>query len=88
MMTDKKMTVQEFERISKRLDFNLATRTNLLTISFTTVLATLALAFTVDLDKISCFVFLTPFFLIVPFSARIAYYRIIYARMYSYLRNH
>lgn len=52
MMTDKKMTVQEFERISKRLDFNLATRTNLLTISFTTVLATLALAFTVDLDSV------------------------------------
>lgn len=79
------MTEREYERISKRLEANVAARTTLLTFSFTTVLAALGLAFTVDVDRISCLIFLIPYFLIVPFSARIAYLRIIYARMYSFL---
>jgi len=84
-MADSRITAKEYERIVKRLEFNLATRTNLLTLSFTTVFALLAIALTAEPEKINSFIFIMPFFLIIPFAARITYYRIIYARMYAFL---
>jgi len=52
------MTEREYERLSKRLEAKCVTaRTSLLTSSFTTVLAALGLAFTVNVDRISCLIF-------------------------------
>ena len=56
-MADSRITAKEYERIVKRLEFNLATRTNLLTLSFTTVFALLAIALTAEPEKINSFIF-------------------------------
>ena len=84
-MANSRITAKEYERIVKRLEFNITTRTNLLTLSFTTVFALLAIALTAEPEKINSFIFIMPFFLIIPFAARITYYRITYARMYAFL---
>lgn len=79
------MTNREYEYWVKNLEHNVSTRTNLLTFAFTTVLAVLGLALSVDNDTINVIAFLVPYFLIIPFEGRIAYYRIIHARISAYL---
>ena len=49
------------------------------------MLAVLGVAISTD-EKIHAWVFLIPFFLIIPFTARIAYYRMAYAHLISFLK--
>ncbi len=60
-------------------------RNNLLTFAFTTVLAVIGIAFA-NLDKdIPPLLYLLPHFLIIPFAARITYYRMNHAHKNSFL---
>ena len=81
------VTDREYDKLIKRLEFFDATRNNLLTFSFTSVLAILGVALTLKLDSISVWLCLAPFCLIIPFSARIAYYRLASAHISSFLRQ-
>ena len=82
------MSEKEYDKLYERLIYNLSTRTNLLTFSFTTVSAVLGLAIGLDNESVSPYLFLVPFFLIVPFTARIVYYRIVYAHICSFMITH
>lgn len=81
------VTDKEYEKLIKRLEFFDTMRNNLLTFSFTAVLAILGVALAMDMDSISAWLCLIPFCLIVPFSARIAYYRLASAHINSFLRQ-
>jgi len=74
----------EYERIVKEMEYNLSARHSFLTFAFTTTLAILGVAFTSDIKNE--WLFLAPFFLIVPFTARIAYLRQTHAHYSSFLR--
>lgn len=77
----------EYDKLIKRLEFNDTMRNNLLTFSFTAVLAVLGIALEADLDKFRSWVCLLPYFLIIPFAARISYYRLSSAHISSFLRT-
>ncbi len=76
----------EYSRLTKRLEFYDATRNTLLTFSFTSVLTVLGIALQMDMDMQTSWICLIPYFLIIPFSARISYYRISSAHISSFLR--
>lgn len=82
-----KLTDQEYEKLVKRLEFNDTMRNNLLTFSFSVVLATLGIALQVELDMGSVWFCLLPFLLIIPFTARISYYRLSSAHISAFLRS-
>ena len=83
MISDK-----EYDKLTKRLEFFDTTRNTLLTFSFTAVLAILGVALTIeDMNEISSWLCLVPFCLIIPFAARIAYYRLASAHINSFLRK-
>ncbi|MCD8353995.1 MAG: hypothetical protein LUC47_06765, partial [Clostridiales bacterium] len=77
---------REYDRLVKQLDFFDSTRNTLLTFSFTAVIAILGAALSLDLNEISCWICLMPFLLIIPFSARISYYRLASIHVASFLR--
>ena len=77
---------EEFNKLIKRLEFCDTTRNNLLSFSFTAVLAILGLTINATMDKISSWICLLPYLLIIPFSARISYYRLSSAHINSFLR--
>lgn len=81
----KSITREEYVSLVDRLEFNETTRNNLLTFSFTAVLTFLGviLSMTPPLTPLIC---LLPYFLIIPFSARITYYRVSSAHIDSFLR--
>ena len=81
------VTETEYNKLIQRLDFYDSTRNNLLTFSFTSVLTVLGVALAMKLDEISSWICLIPFLLIIPFSARIAYYRLATAHITSFLKN-
>lgn len=56
------MSEKEYDKLYERLIYNLSTRTNLLTFSFTTVSAVLGLAIGLDNESVSPYLFLVPFF--------------------------
>ncbi len=64
------MSDKEYDKLYERLNYNVSTRTSLLTFSFTTVSAVLGLAFGLDNENINPYLFLAPFFFIIPFTAR------------------
>lgn len=70
----KNISEREYMEISRRMDCIFNIRNNLLTFSFTAVLAILGVAYTGNTDNVPA-VFLLPYFLIIPFTARIVYYR-------------
>ena len=70
------ITEKEYDKLIKRLEFYDSMRNNLLTFSFTAVLTVLGVAMTMNMDSNSSWMCLIPFFLIIPFAARIAYYRL------------
>ncbi len=78
---------KEYDKLIKQLEFFDTTRNNLLTFSFTAVLAILGVALTIDMNSISAWLCLIPFFLIIPFAARITYYRLASAHINSFLRK-
>jgi len=67
------MENREYDKIVKEMEYSLSARHSFSTFSFTTVLAILGLAFTSNIDNE--WLFLAPFFLIVPFTARSIYLR-------------
>lgn len=85
-MNEKKITDAEFEKLISRLTFFDTMRNNLLTFSFTAVLAVLGVAIGTDSNSFSAWICLIPFFLIIPFSARISYYRLSTAHIGSFLK--
>lgn len=76
----------EYSKLVSRLDFHDTMRNNLLTFSFTAVLTILGIALQMELDVISAWIPLLPFLLIIPFAARISYYRLSSAHIGAFLR--
>lgn len=76
----------EYDKLIKRLEFFDTMRNNLLTFSFTAVLTVLGIALQMEMDSVSSWICLIPYFLIIPFSARISYYRVASAHINSFLR--
>lgn len=85
-MSKKTITDAEFDKLISRLTFFDTMRNNLLTFSFTAVLAVLGVALGTDSDTFSAWICLIPFFLIIPFSARISYYRLSTSHIGSFLK--
>ena len=74
---------EEYEKLVKTLNSMETTRNNLLTFSFTAVLTILGVA--IGIEDINPLICLLPFFLIIPFAARISYYRLATAHINSFL---
>lgn len=83
---DNKIDNIEYDKLIKRLEFFDTMRNNLLTFSFTAVLAVLGIALQMEMDSVCSWICLIPYFLIIPFSARISYYRVASAHINSFLR--
>ena len=81
------VTNKEYDKLIKRLEFFDTMRNKLLTFSFTAVLTILGAALTINMNSISVWLCLIPFCLIIPFSARIAYYRLASAHINSFLKQ-
>lgn len=79
------MDNKEYDNLSGQLDYYYSIRNTLLTFSFTTVLAALGVALSSDSEELSVYIYLLPFCLLIPFTARIVYYRIVHARITSFL---
>lgn len=80
------ITDVEYQKLVNRLEFHDSMRNNLLTFSFTAVLTILGIALQLELDVFSAWICLLPYLLIVPFAARISYYRLSSAHISSFLR--
>lgn len=80
------VNTKEYEKLIRRLEFFDTMRNNLLTFSFTSVLTVLGVALALDMTSVGACLCLIPFFLIIPFAARIAYYRLASAHINSFLR--
>lgn len=76
----------EYSKLVSRLEFHDTMRNNLLTFSFTAVLAILGIALQMEMDVVSVWISLLPFLLIIPFAARISYYRLSSAHIGAFLR--
>lgn len=76
----------EYQKLINRLEFHDSMRNNLLSFSFTAVLTTLGIALQLEMNAISAWVCLLPYLLIIPFAARISYYRLSSAHISSFLR--
>lgn len=87
-MKQSKITDREYDKLIKRLEFFDTMRNNLLTFSFTAVLTVLGVAMTMNMDTVSTWICLIPFLLIIPFTARISYYRLASAHIGSFLRKY
>ena len=79
------LSPQECENLMKRLVFIDDIRNKLLTFSFTAVWAILAIF--ISMHSVSTWGCLIAYFLIIPFSARIAYYRMASAYISSFLKK-
>lgn len=86
-MISKKITDKEYEKLVARLAAFDTMRDNLLTFSFTSVLAVLGIIIGSDNPNITASVCLIPFFLIIPFAARVSYYRLASAHIGSFLKT-
>ena len=76
----------EYQRLVSRMEFDDTMRNQLLTFSFTTVLAVLGVALGIEnLGSMNSIICLVPYLLIIPFEARIAYYRLEDAHINSFL---
>lgn len=86
-MGEVRITNKEYDKLIKRLEFFDTMRNNLLTFSFTSVLTVLGVALAIDMDSLSAWICLIPFLLIIPFTARISYYRLASAHITSFLKK-
>ena len=79
------LTEAEFDRLNARLETNHKIRNDILTFTFSIVITALGvgLAFKSD-DPVIAYLFLLPFFIIVPFQARLTYYRMEDAHIRAY----
>ena len=76
----------EYQWLIKELEFVDSTRNSLLTFSFTAVLTVIGIVIADTKQLISPLVCLLPFFLIIPFAARITYYRLVSIHINSFLK--
>ena len=81
------LTDEEYNTHINTLEFFDTTRNTLLTFAFTTVLALVGAIIALD-SPISPYLCLFPYFLIIPFTARITYYRLSSAHINSFLRSY
>lgn len=81
----KQISDDEYNMHIGTLEFYDTTRNSLLTFSFTTVLALVGVIIAMD-TPISPYICLFPYFLIIPFTARITYYRLSSAHINAFLR--
>lgn len=77
---------EEYNKLVKKIEFFETTRNSLLTFSFTAVLTVIGVALAMDMNVISAWICLLPFFLIIPFTARISYYRLATAHIGAFLK--
>lgn len=85
---DIQITDKEYTMLTQKLKFFDTTRNSLLTFSFTSVLAVLGIALNMEeVNTINVWICIVPFFLIIPFSARISYYRLATAHINSFLKK-
>ena len=77
---------EEYNKLVKKIEFFETTRNSLLTFSFTAVLTVIGVALAMDMNVISAWICLLPFFLIIPFAARISYYRLATAHIGAFLK--
>lgn len=80
------ITNPEYEKLIQRREFDDKMRNTLLTFSFTAVLAILGLALSINMDSYTAWLCLVPFCLIIPFTARISYYRLESAHINSFFK--
>ena len=78
---------EEYNTHISTLEFFDTTRNSLLTFAFTTVLALVGAIIALD-NPISPYFCLFPYFLIIPFTARITYYRLSSAHINAFLRSY
>lgn len=78
---------KEYDKLIQRLVFFDTMRNNLLTFSFTSVLAILGVSLALEMNSTNVWICLFPFFLIIPFTARISYYRLASAHIGSFLKE-
>lgn len=81
----KAVTIEEYQQLCDQMRCDTQTRNSLLTFSFTAVLTALGIGFAMESDNTNVYVFLLPFFIIIPFTGRMAYYRIWSAQIKEYL---
>ena len=86
-MAAKGIIDKEFDKLIQRLAFFDSTRNSLLTFSFTAVLAVIGITIAEDADSFNPWICLIPFLLIIPFAARIAYYRLASAHINEFLKT-
>lgn len=86
-MKNIQITEKEYNVLTNRLEFFDTMRNNLLTFSFTSVLTVLGIALAMEMDIIMVWICLIPFLLIIPFTARISYYRLASAHINSFLKK-
>lgn len=86
MNSDKKVTDEEYNKLVNTLTNEITIKNSLLAFSFTAVLAALGVALGVDTSQMNPLLFLVPFFLIIPFTARISYYRLVSAYTNTFLK--
>ena len=77
---------KEYEKLVNRLEFFDTMGNSLLSFSFTSVLAVLGVALAMDMTAINAWLCLIPFFLILPYTARISYNRLASAHITSFLK--
>lgn len=87
MESEKAISDVEYTRLINVLDFNDRMRNSLLTFSFTSVLAILGVALGLENEQANVFIYLVPYCLILPFTARISYYRASSAHITSFLET-
>lgn len=81
-----KLSVKEYDKLIERLSFFDTMRNNLLSFSFTAVLTALGAMLVIKNNFVSTILCLVPFFLIIPFAARISYYRLASAHINAFLK--
>ena len=82
---EKTISIEEYNKHIDMLKFIDTTRNTLLTFAFTSVLAVVGIAIGTEKEKFNPWLCLLPFFLIIPFTARISYYRLSSAHINSFL---
>lgn len=80
----KKVRDLEYQFICERMKCDTEMRNTLLTFTFTAVIAILGFGFATE-KEVNQIVYLLPFFIIVPFTGRVSYYRKWSAHMAAYL---
>ena len=79
------ITKEEYNNLITRLQFYDTARNKLLVFSFTAVMTILGVSLQITMNTVSVYICLIPYLLIIPFSARIVYYRIAAAQIGAFL---